>query len=404
VNSLIKANKKEAISFLGVCSIISIWMLLITHSHTHITDVDIYGHQSILLEGRLGEVTYPLWHYVTAFFYFVLHLSIEKSSSLACACFAGLYAAVIWIYFYKTLKNAYSPFAIGLMTLVLCVVQPLYWECFFPQMQIGRTLTNSLINPTQNAMRPFALLTVFCAVELLYGTEEGDVWEFGERRISKSLCLRLLMALSALLSVLAKPSFVQVFYFTFALALLVKLVKSKGAAFKSCFLDGCSLLPSLVPFLLSFFTYFGNPSSEHSEALAISFLEIWSCYTDSVALSILAAVAFPLAALLFLGKRAIKYRGMMLSWIMTAIGIVQYMFIMETGDRQFDGNFSWGYQIGTNLLWVFAMEAFFKENPFARDQSKYRKVLAGAALVLITWHFFSGFYDTYVNFGRNSFA
>ena len=68
---MVRANKKEIISFLGVCGSISIWMLLLSHSHTHIMDVDIYRHQSILLEGRLGEVTYPLWHDVVAVFYFV---------------------------------------------------------------------------------------------------------------------------------------------------------------------------------------------------------------------------------------------------------------------------------------------------------------------------------------------
>ena len=401
---MVRANKKEIISFLGVCGSISIWMLLLSHSHTHIMDVDIYRHQSILLEGRLGEVTYPLWHDVVAVFYFVFRLSIEKSASLACACFAGLYAAVIWIYLYKTLKDTYHVFAIGGMTLVLCVIQPLYWECFFPQMKIGRTLINSLINPTQNAMRPFALLTVLCAIELLYDTDEDDTWELRGRRLSKIWCLRFFMALFALLSVLAKPSFVQVFYVIFALAVLIRFINSRGREWKRCFWDACAIVPSLIPFCISFFTYFGDASGKHSQALGIGFLKIWGSYTDSVPLSILAVTAFPLAATLFLGRDVFKYRGVVLSWGMTAVGIVQYMFIMEMGNRQMDGNFSWGYQIGSNLLWVFAMQAFLKEKPFAKEQSNYRKLLAGVACVLIAWHFFSGFYDSYVNFGRNSFA
>lgn len=395
-------QKSRILHALAVCLCVGMMTGLLVYKFTYVELNDLYIHQGYITEGRLKEITYPLWHYVTALFHFGLHIQIEKASAFACACFNGFFMAVIWSYFYSSLKNNYKLYQIDFMAFILCVVQPLYWKEEWGGINIGRSLTNPLSNPTQMTMRPMALLATLLTI-WLWDTEKDEFFQVQGRKLQKKACIRVLLAVLLFLSVLAKPSFAQIYYFAFAFVLIVKFVKSKGKAFWDCFWDAASLVPSMIQFLLIYFVYFGDSTGAQSEPLQIAFLEIWSMFTDSVPLSILAALAFAIAVLVYLGKEVQNYKGVIFCWFMTIVGILEYMLFMETGGRQLHGNFSWGYQIGCSLLWVFSLQAFLKERKEFIAVDRKKKSIEILIWFLLIWHLLSGIRDFYLDFTAYEF-
>lgn len=371
-------------------------MGLLTYEVAYWEGTDLYTHQNYVVNGRLMEITYPLWHYVVAFLYLGLHMGIEKASALACVLFAVAFMFVIWSYLYCTLKKDYKTYQIDFFAFILGLVQPLYLGILFRGLNIGRSLTNPLSNPTQIAVRPMALIVTLLTV-LLWDVGRDEYFSVRGKRIGKKVCFRILIAIFLLLSVLAKPSFAQVYYLAFALVVIGRFIKARGKNFRECFWDGVSLVPSMIQFIVIYYMYFGNPSGEQSEPLGFVFLGVWSYFTDSIPLSILAALAFAIAVLIFLGKRVCNYKGVLFSWLMTIIGILEYMFIMETGGRQYHGNFSWGYQIGCSLLWVFSLQAFLKERRSGLLESK-KKYVELLIWLLLACHLLAGIYDYALDF------
>lgn len=392
-------QKKAGIHLAAACIAVGVLFAVLNYIYIQLPSSDLYSHAHILEEGRLGEVSYPLWHYIVALFYNGFNLSLENAAIAACSFYGMLFAAVIWTFLYIKLRKEYSLWVIDSLPLVLSVVQPLYWEGIYSSIHIGRSLTNPHQNPTQNAMRPMALAaTIFTAA--LWNASENDVFEIRGKKLKKKACYRVLIAVALLFSVLAKPSFAQIYYFAFVFVLGIRFIKTKGKAWKECIYDGLCLIPSCIPFLSTYLTYFGNPASSQSEPLAISFLEVWSIYTDSVPLSILAALAFCIVAALFMGRHIWRYKEVIFTWLMTVIGILEYMFIMESGDRYYHGNFSWGYQIGCSLLWIFSVRAFLQEL-YLRKCEKKNGILAWeiGAGILVLWHLLSGVRDILLDFG-----
>lgn len=392
-------QKGVAIHLVVACMAVGILTAVLNFVYVKLPSSDVYVHAHILEEGRLDEVSYPLWHYTVALFYNGFNLSLDNATIAACSFYGILFAAIIWIFMYLRLSKAYSLWVIDIMPFLLCIVQPLYLKIILPFMDIGRSSTNPHHNPTQNAMRPMALAATIFTIAL-WTTSKEEFFEIKGKKINKKLCYRILLAVLVLLSVLAKPSFAQIYYFAFVLVLGIRFIKSKGKALKECIYDGLCLVPSCIPFLSTYFTYFGNSASEQSEPLGISFLEVWSIYTDSVPLSILAALAFCIVAAIFLGRHIWQYKAVIFSWLMTAIGILEYMFILESGDRYYHGNFSWGYQIGCSLLWIFSVQAFLQELYLRKHENK-KGVLAWeiVAGILVLWHLLSGVRDILLDLG-----
>ena len=392
----IRADKKWAGSIIHlavVCIVQCALAASLAFVYLQNPESDLYVHAHILDSGRLQEVSYPLWHYTAAIFYKFFHFSLEYSAVAACVFFQLLFVGILWMFLYFSLKDLYSLWTVDMVSTLLCVIQPLYWENVFPQLHIGRSLTNPYANPTQNTMRPMALVVTILTAAI-WNTSENEFFEVKRKKISQKNLYRFLTAVFLLLSVLAKPSFAQIYYFAFVLALAVRFVKAKGKNLKECFYDGCCLIPSCIPFLITYFTYFGNPGSDQSEPLAISFLEVWHIYTDSAALSILAALAFCIAVAGFLGKRIWNYKAVVFSWVMTFIGILEYMFLVERGDRYYHANFSWGYQIGCSLLWIFSFQAFLQELDLRKERKKGRLLIWKVIIAgLVLWHTASGIRD-----------
>jgi hypothetical protein len=74
----------------------------------------------------------------------------------------------------------------------------------------------------------------------------------------------------------------------------------------------------------------------------------------SITRSLLASLAFPLAATVLWPRAAWRDAAMRLAWLGTAVGLFFSYFIAEAGSRMYDGNFLWTGQMGVFVLFVAA--------------------------------------------------
>ena len=151
------------------------------------------------------------------------------------------------------------------------------------------------------------------------------------------------------------------------------------------------LLPVLGVLVFQFlFTYYYDISG--SSSIKFDFFDVWQHYAESIPVAILQAIAFPLAVSAILFWRLSKDKALIFSWILFVIGLLIFGLLSETGERKFDGNFSWTYMFCLNILFVFSTVSFLRyisDIPRKTRTVQIKNFLCNSIFLL---HIFSGIY------------
>ena len=295
-----------------------------------------------------GEIyiPHPLWHILVHYMNYIT-LNAKFSAAIVSALLV-----LMWIYIVQTIyiffigkekKNIY----LYAFLFIIFIIGPAFIPFFSNNIIMGVGSPNIWNNVTLITVKPLAILTVFFTILSL---EKKHIYYY------------ILGAVSLLISIFAKPSFVIAFLPALVLLIIFKKNYSKENIIYVAILS----LISIGSLAYQFLHTFGDGKAK----IIISFLGVWSAGSPNVFISILLAILFPLLYLIFNLDNVKKNNYLLLSWIMTFISIVYAAFLAEEGDRFYHGNFFWSYMISLSLLYVFTLIDYFKNITYVNPHIK----------------------------------
>lgn len=373
-----------------------------------------------------------LWHICVRFLF-----ALTGNPKNSAAAVTGAANALAFFYVYRTLEAAYPPkrprwlFAllVGAAFIANAVTVP------GSPFVTDRGYVNSWHNPTNIMVRPFAAGVLFMTLRIynrrLYGVHEisppgADAersFTFAENARAEwrapiyTPAERVLYPLCLLLSVYAKPAFLQFFAPAIFVFLLIDVIRTKGRLLPFCVKLAVAYLPAVLVFFSQFMEYFGGfaPLSEAQAAAeelraledaaggtvyadatsnytfyGVAFYYILPSFsgvgellreTVNAVLLTLYVCAFPLAVFVIDRRHARCSAACRLSLYGMLAARLESLLFHEIGIRVNHGNFRWGYFVSIWLLWAVAIERY-AERVFEKDKTGRRMLFAATPLLV----------------------
>lgn len=323
-----------------------------------------------------------LWH---ACVWLVNRLGVSLVYA-GCLVTAGAVEAAYLIYnvLFKGMLQWLDRRLIPFASLTLCLVSAIYVPWYTTTIYRGQSSPNVWHNPTQMMVRPFALIAFWMTVRIYRRLRERDGWP---TRAFESKREIVAYAFVLMLTVWAKPSFVQAFIPGLAILMIVDLIRSRGKAFLFCFKTACAYIPAALLMLMKFLSEFGADSESGIE---IAFLDVWSHSTKNIPFSMLLLFAFPLFVFIVDGKRLISSVEGQLSLSNLGVAVVMKATLAETGSRRYHGNLSWSYGLAAVFVWFIALRSFLELMFSDRLTGKKYTVVAVVGWTLLALHLLTG--------------
>jgi hypothetical protein len=358
---------------------------------TALVGIDYGPHEEIALSLTPGDPVgmfkahpEPLWHLMTYMVVKALHCRVQIAAGLV----SGLLIALTYIAAYFIIRKevpGLESYEAAALDLALHLAGAIYVPFFNKEPYLGQGTPNIWHNPTTIAVRPIALL-IFVLVGSMIIKAQKENFENGIS-VGRGILTGFLLVLSCL----AKPSFVQVFYPAIFTLMVIWLILYKGRNLKTAVQLFLVCLPSLVvmimQFVISFYSGNGN-----SGGITIAPFVVAGARTRSIPISMLLLLAFPLLMLILsLIKKSVSWEDI-LGWLMLLWGLVWRLLLAEKGERIYHGNFSWGYMLAVYLVWFTAVRNYLKFYFSEQMTGNKRGVGFVLSTVVLVLHFLSGIY------------
>ena len=253
---------------------------------------------------------------------------------------------------------------------------------FFGRYYAGSIIAQPWHNISYSAMRLFAVCAMFFWGELyrIFNEEKRIDW--------KNWILTCLMIFFA---TLMKPGFVMAFGAGLLIILLAALIR-KGNKISNIVLLGCMVLPSLVLLIIQY-VHLKHLDSAYGIRIAAS---IFFFQENPRAFVMKFITGLFLAVLVLWYNRKNLRKDMAFVYICYGTGLLEAMFLMESGDRATLGSFLWGMQVFAYFLYLFMAPVFignFRDYLKGRDKEKPALWKTGCIFlgtVLLVLHVFIG--------------
>ena len=255
-------------------------------------------------------------------------------------------------------------------------VMGFYVNIINKQHYIGYQNANMWHNSTYIAMKLFAIITLINFLVLCESYKNG-------------MCIKawITFTLSLAITTCCKPSFFVVFAPVMAIMLLVDWIRK--TKFIRVFVFGATVFLSIIIMIWESVVLFGSDTG--NGYVIAPFAEL-SRRGDHPKATLILSVAFPLMVLAMHFKNFYKdklYFGSILIWL---VGFCESFFLAETGSREGDGNFLWGYSIALFIWFLASILKLVKdiwEKEF-RHFSGFKKAYVILCLLVFGWHVISG--------------
>lgn len=337
------------------------------------------------------------WYYsFTAYVYQILYLMGGKGPLLIALFLGGialgtcvLTERMLCLLLQKKEKST----ATGCMALLLQFVMPFYLPFAGQYRYVSYQAGNIWHNSTYLCMRFLGILAVLLYLNL---EEEYKTKLEGKKLVLFSVVLFVCTGV--------KPSFLTVFAPIMALKLLWDLLHK--VSFKNIFVFGCTVLPSCGVVLWQNLVLFGEDTGN---GVTFSPWQTFCLHADRPKLAVILSLAFPLIVLfsLLLSADVIQKIGLTKKdlarvgffWMMAILGFLIALCFVETGKRERDGNFIWGYSIGIFLLQNVSMVLVWLQGKKWKDEifsGKIRSLIYRgmfvAQVLVLTYQSYCGIY------------
>lgn len=326
----------------------------------------------------------PLWHLFTCVIVRLTNCDVKIAAGIVSGGFILLSYIIAYFAFRKTVPGL-ETHEIAALDLVLHLVAAIYVPMFNKQPYLGQGTPNVWHNPTTIAVRPIALL-VFVLVTSMVIKARKEEFE-SNIPVGKAIVTSLLLILSCL----AKPSFVQIFYPSIFTLMVLWLIMYRGKNLKTAIQLFLMCLPSLFVMILQFVIAFYG-SNEHSGGIMFAPFLVAGDNTPNLAISMLLVLAFPLLMTIIAAIKKSVTWGDIFGWFMFIWGQAWRLLLAEQGDRTYHGNFSWGFILGIYIIWFVAVRQYLKF--YFSEQMTGNKRGFGfiLATLLLALHLISGIY------------
>lgn len=347
-------------------------------------------------------VPYCMWHLSVLGLNHILHIPLEVSAAYVSCFFSLLSYYVIYWAVCKITAHAGSKESAtkaGMIAFGLCVTQALYFYWLDAGGRfLGSYSMNPIHNPTHMTVRAFSVLC-FCLVYDIWGKQKDDSYQgvffTVERGLKKYY---ILLAFLLLLSTMAKPTFAEMFIPAVGLCMLgewIKRIRCKNGSasgyFRHCLYTLLCAVPSLLYILLQFLAYFiwGGSYGADGSLMITKWLEVWSMYSENVALSIALGMAFPLFIFLIDVRFFLKNDLGRLALVGYGVGFLEAALLGEGGGKLSHADFLWPMMSGMLLMWVAStMHLLVLERTQA--DTKGKRLLLNIAWALFCIHVLCG--------------
>ena len=255
---------------------------------------------------------------------------------------------------------------------------------------MGILTPNPYWNATYLAVRPLTIATFFLGIDLLAEYETVLSWK-------KVTAFGVLVFLCTF----TKPSFTFILVPTGAVILLYRLLKNKGKTWKNTLLFCLSLLPTGVLLLYQFSNVFtGTNSPAEETGIGFELFKAWHVYSNNIPLSLVMALAFPIAVLVLNMRQMKNDGGVRLAWQLWLTGFLTFLICYEKGFRFSHMNFSWGYMHG--LFFVFMVSILQMIRNLMRKGTLSKRLMFVPEIVLFAYHLICGIvFFVYMYQGNN---
>ena len=323
----------------------------------------------------------PMWHSLARLVAAILPIPLRYGGYLV-SCLAMLAAFLIAVHYLKNEVGEGRKTQAVIFTTILYLVSALYVPFFNKYPYLGQGTPNIWHNPTQIMLRPFMVLFFIILT--------GEIKRIRETDFTANVSVKtgIWMAVILVMTNLAKPSFIQIFFPGIFFMMLCWLVRYHGRNFKMALQLVLVCLPSLFVFILQYLAIF---KSGHGKGGGIAIMPFVAAraYTPSVTISFILLFAFPIAMLIIAARRKMLDEGNELSLWMLLMGFLMKILLAETGKRIYSGNFGWGYLAAATLVWYIAMRDYLR---IFVGEGKEKGSSRTIANVLLGLHFISGIY------------
>lgn len=405
--------KKEKSDLLSVC-LFGVILACLTYAYVLSTfrgGSDYKSHTYVFIplytketwkEGWMAT-PYCMWHLSVMFLHYILLIPIENAAAYAGSIYT-LFSYFIMYWIFRRITEAAgckdSSARSGLLSFCMCLIQGLY----FPWLDagdryIGMFSMNPIHNPTYICVKGFSLIC-FCLVCDIWGKQKDEDYRGIFFRVENGLKrYYIYLTIMLFLSVMAKPTFAEMFIpavaFLMLGELIARLVKKDGSAplyFRHCLITLCCAIPSLLYILLQFFAYFiwgGSYGGKEGSVIITKWFEVWHVYSHNAILSVVLGLAFPLFMLLVNGKYFVKSDMGRLALVGYLISFLEAALLGESGPKFDHANFLWPMMSGMLFIFLISVMRLLVLERKQADTS-IRKVLIATAWFLFFAHTICG--------------
>lgn len=346
----------------------------------YLSDLPYHVDFARMMRDSQFSLPHPGFHVVVIAVSWLFGISLETAATGVLAGFVVLLSAIILVILYRAVGDIYGVGVLLGMTGALMLVTAVYAPFFNRTIYIGQGSPNIWHNPTTMAVKPFAFLCVTLFLNLTESTHTR----------ARSKWIVALTAGALLISTFIKPNFVMIFVPAIGLFLLIKHPKNWGLYVKSFLI----VLPSLIVLIYQFVGTFLVEADIQAASVIFDTFGVWRIHSPNVFISVLLALAFPLTLTTLRFREARQDSGLMLAWILVVIGILQYGFLAESGARYGHANWSWGYNIALQIVFVYAAIVLLRwwREIEIKSLLKLANLKLALVIVVLSLHLSSGIY------------
>lgn len=348
----------------------------------------LFYHQSVAELSAEGKSPYqsdlPLhismivedgWYYsFTAYAYQLLYLLFGGGTMgiavlLATAATATVYVMEKFVCYLG--KYSEKNWFTLMLALSLNLVMPVYIRAVGEYRYISYQSGNIWHNSTYICMRLVALVTLLCYFKLEKKYRQGITWrEWCVFTLLNIVCTGI------------KPSFLIAFSPIMGIFLLVDLFKR--VPLKRILIFGSALLPSGLVILWQNAVLFGEDTGN---GIAFQPWYIFSRHATITKLAVVCSALFCIFVVAATLKRLLKEKEYRFIVLMTVLGFLEALCLVEKGSRSVDGNFLWGYSFCLFVLFAICAVKWLQ-----LGRKKLQGVLRVGLGLLYAWHLYCGLY------------
>lgn len=324
---------------------------------------------------------YFIWHLLVLLCVKFLYMPEVHSAAFVTSIFNVLSFIIIYEilkYYFEDMKYRLW---ITLFAFILMFVTPIYIPWFNENIYLGQGSPNLWHNPTNNAVKPFAILCFFMFIEIYKHYKQYS-------NIYKKYVY--IFSIVLFISNFIKPSFIQFFLPSVGLLIFIEFIYFKGKNFKFCLGIFFAFLPSILLLLIQYLILFDSSSSELG--VTISWLTVWSYYSPNIIISIILALLFPIIVIIQFLNGIVNTIEFRITIISLVISILEFALFMIPGSGALAGDFSWSYNLSLSITWIMSVIWFLNSmNKLSTLPKKY-KIGFIIGYIFLFFHFITGIY------------